>query len=70
MSGKGSKQRPQSVDSETFASNWDQIFGTHDKCGTPDCCGMCDTATSVPKIKAQANEKTTSDNGSIADSNK
>ena len=27
MSGKGSSPRPYSVDSETFASNWDRAFG-------------------------------------------
>ena len=26
MSGKGSKPRPISVDSDTYASNWDAIF--------------------------------------------
>lgn len=25
--GKGSSPRPYSVDQETFASNWDRIFG-------------------------------------------
>lgn len=27
MSGKGSSPRPYSVDGQTFASNWDRIFG-------------------------------------------
>lgn len=27
MSGKGSKPRPLSVDSETLASNWERTFG-------------------------------------------
>ena len=27
MSGKGSSPRPYSVDSETFASNWERAFG-------------------------------------------
>ena len=27
MSGKGSKQRPAVVSRETFANNWDAIFG-------------------------------------------
>lgn len=27
MSGKGHKPRPFSVDGETFASNWEAIFG-------------------------------------------
>lgn len=27
MSGKGSKPRPLSVDTKTFSSNWDKIFG-------------------------------------------
>lgn len=27
MSGKGSAPRPFSVDSETYAANWDAIFG-------------------------------------------
>ena len=44
MSGKGSKPRPYSVSQKEFASNWDKIFNTHDKCGTPECCMQCDTA--------------------------
>lgn len=72
--GKGSRPRPISVDQDTYASNWDRIFGKkqrreealdelaqlsqemglyehesnrveHENCGTPDCCGTCDTAT-------------------------
>ncbi len=27
---KGHVQRPQSVDSETFADNWDRIFGNNE----------------------------------------
>ena len=46
MSGKGSKTRPLSVDPKTFSNNWDNIFnGSHDACGTVDCCMSCDTAT-------------------------
>ena len=44
MSGKGSKPRPHSVDLKTFNSNWDNIFNTHDNCGTEECCMQCDTA--------------------------
>ena len=42
--GKGSK--PRMVDPKKFSDNWDKIFGktTHDKCGTSECCGECDTA--------------------------
>lgn len=44
MSGKGSKPRPYSVSQKEFASNWDKIFNTHDKCGTDECCMQCETA--------------------------
>ena len=27
MSGKGDKRRPTKVDQDTFASNWERIFG-------------------------------------------
>jgi hypothetical protein len=43
--GKGSQPRP--VDTDAYAKNWSRIFNhsiEHDKCGTPDCCGECDTA--------------------------
>ena len=41
--GKGSRRRtPQ--DKKTFDDNWDRIFKKHDKCGTSDCCGKCETA--------------------------
>jgi hypothetical protein len=42
--GKGSQPRP--VDTDAYAKNWTRIFNNieHDKCGTPDCCGECDTA--------------------------
>ena len=29
--GKGSKPRPSSIQQETFAANWDAIFGPKDK---------------------------------------
>lgn len=29
--GKGSRPRKQSVDNETFANNWDRIFGKKEK---------------------------------------
>ena len=29
--GKGSRPRPKSVDADTFASNWDSIFGKKEK---------------------------------------
>ena len=52
--GKGSRRRDPK-DKKKFDENWDRIFGkkelivdedgaVHDKCGTPDCCGKCDTA--------------------------
>lgn len=31
MAGKGSKPRPYSVDTKTFDSNWDTIFGKNKK---------------------------------------
>lgn len=34
MSGKGSAPRPYTVDRETFASNWDRIFGKKPKAFT------------------------------------
>jgi len=45
--GKGSVYRK--VDSDAFSKNWDKIFNSeykvvHTNCGTPDCCGECDTA--------------------------
>lgn len=30
QSGKGSKRRPLSVNSQTFSNNWDAIFGSKD----------------------------------------
>ena len=27
MNGKGSDQRPRQIDKQTFADNWDRIFG-------------------------------------------
>lgn len=47
--GKGSAMRP-STDSDAYSKNWDRIFNggvSHDKCGTPDCCGECDTAEKI-----------------------
>lgn len=44
--GKGSAPRPV-IDSDAYSKNWERIFNNvkvHDKCGTPDCCGECDTA--------------------------
>lgn len=35
--GKGSAPRPFSVDSETFANNWDSIFGKKKLDGNYDC---------------------------------
>jgi hypothetical protein len=32
MSGKGDKQRPLSVDQETFSNNWDRAFSKHENC--------------------------------------
>lgn len=34
--GKGSRPRPFSVDAETYASNWDRIFGRKDLPSGPD----------------------------------
>ncbi len=39
MSGKGSRQRPLSVDPEIFAVNWDNIFGK--KLGGDYDCHRC-----------------------------
>jgi hypothetical protein len=33
MSGKGSAQRPKSVDEETFSTNWALVFGTKEEDG-------------------------------------
>lgn len=43
--GKGSAPRP-IIDSDAYSKNWEKIFNNkkHDNCGTPDCCGECDTA--------------------------
>lgn len=30
MTGKGDKRRPKKVDDETFADNWERIFGKKD----------------------------------------
>ncbi len=35
MSGKGSGRRPQKVDAETFASNWERVFGKGTKPTVP-----------------------------------
>ena len=45
--GKGSVYRV--VDTDAYSKNWDRIFNNgvdleeHPNCGTPDCCGKCDT---------------------------
>jgi hypothetical protein len=39
--GKGSQ--PRKVDPKKFSENWDKVFKIHDKCGTPECCGQCET---------------------------
>ena len=44
--GKGSAPRPV-IDSDAYSKNRERIFNNvkvHDKCGTPDCCGGCNTA--------------------------
>jgi len=55
--GKGSSRRKGS-DDEKFKSNWDKIFGkkeevVHDKCGTDECCGTCETATEKPEKEVE-----------------
>ena len=42
----GSKgSAPRRVDPKKFSENWDKEIEKHDKCGTPECCGGCETAT-------------------------
>jgi len=55
MAGKGSKPRPYSVTQKQFANNWDNIFKktSHDNCGTPECCGTCDTADKTSSKKSK-----------------
>jgi hypothetical protein len=52
--GKGSKPRPLSVSQETFANNWDAIFGPKDK-SVPTDLQHTDTQTQ-PKKKRKSNE--------------
>lgn len=40
MNGKGSGRRPAKVDDDTFASNWDRIFGKKEK-ETYVACDAC-----------------------------
>lgn len=50
--GKGDKQRPLSVDQETFSNNWDRAFGNHEICeysGLP-------TPVTVESIQHEINE--------------
>lgn len=59
MAGKGSKPRPYSVTQKQFANNWDKIFNkSHDNCGTPECCGTCDTAVESVKKSTSNKNKT------------
>ena len=46
--GKGSDPRP--VDPKKFSKNWDEVFKKHDKCGTPECCGECDTSVKTKNL--------------------
>lgn len=46
--GKGSDPRP--VDPKKFSENWDEVFKKHDKCGTPECCGECDTSLKTKNL--------------------
>jgi hypothetical protein len=41
--GKGDALRS-GFDHKAYAENFDRIFKKHDKCGTEECCGKCDTA--------------------------
>ena len=53
--GKGSS--PRKIDSDAYSKNWDRIFNSevvHDKCGTPECCGQCDTAEIIDHKKDQS----------------
>ena len=52
--GKGSSMR-KGANNKKFSENWDKIFGkksdvVHDKCGTEECCGECQTETKVPEF--------------------
>lgn len=41
---KGRETRPQIAKEETVNDIFEKMI-VHDNCGTPDCCGQCDTAT-------------------------
>ena len=61
MSGKwhgGKGDAPRSgFDHKAYAENFDHIFKKHDKCGTPECCGECDTASTNPSQPLDSKEE-------------
>jgi hypothetical protein len=52
MSGKGDKQRPLSVNQETFSNNWERAFSTQEMC---EYSGLPTPAT-VESIQREINE--------------
>jgi len=53
MSGKGSKRRPYSVDSETFASNWDRAFSRSNHESSQEPVMPCDEPEEFNQTKDQ-----------------